>query len=101
MVAKSKLKAGAYYYFVLYEDRDLTVPVIETLRFKREVTEGDVEEKSFLFERLGESEPKQCRLTEDLLHTVFEFDGLVTELEANRQAQREGRPYEPLRPEES
>jgi hypothetical protein len=100
VIAKSKLKAGAYYFFVTYEDRDLTVPVIETLRFKKEVSENGAEEKVLLFDRLGESDPKQCRLTEDLLHTVFEFDGLVTELEANRQAQREGKPYEPLPPEE-
>ena len=100
MVAKNKLKAGAYYYFVLYEDHELTVPVIETLRFKKEVTGNGAGEKLFLFDRLGETEPKQSRLTEDLLHTVFEFDDLVTELEANRQAQREGRVYEPSRPEE-
>jgi hypothetical protein len=101
VVAKKKLKPGAYYYFVLYEDRDLTVPVIETLRFKKEVTGNGAEETAFLFERLGETEPKQSRLTQDLLHTVFEFDGLVTELEANRQAQREGRVYEPSQPEET
>ena len=100
MVAKTKLKAGAYYYFVLYEDRDLTVPVIETLQFKKEVAGDGAEEVAFLFDRMGEAEPKQSRLTEDLLHTVFEFDELVTELEANRRAQREGRVYEPSRPEE-
>jgi hypothetical protein len=44
VVARKKLKLGAYYYFVLYEDRDLTVPIIETLRFKREVTETGAEE---------------------------------------------------------
>jgi hypothetical protein len=100
VIAKSKLKVGAYYYFVTYEDSDLTVPVIETLQFKKEVLVNGTEEKLFLFDRLGEAEPKQSRLTEDLLHTVFEFDDLVTELEANRQAQREGRVYEPSRPEE-
>lgn len=71
MIAKSKLKAGAYYYFVTYEDRDLTVPVIETLRFKKEVSENGAEEKLYLFDRLGGSEPKQCRLTEDLSHCDF------------------------------
>jgi hypothetical protein len=43
----------------------------------------------FLFERVGEHEPPNCRLTEDLLETsLFDFDGLICELEANRDAQR-------------
>jgi hypothetical protein len=92
VIAKRELKVGSCYYFVTYEDRDLTIPVIETLRFKRELTEKGAD-MLLLFDRLGETEPKQCRLTEDLLHTVFEFDGLVTELEANRQAQRDGKPF--------
>lgn len=95
MVAKSKLKPGTHYYFVLYEDRELTVPVIETLRYRNEVRNDAGDGTLYLFDKLGESKPKQSRLTEDLLHTVFEFEGLVSELEANRQAQREGRPFEP------
>jgi hypothetical protein len=95
VISKEKLKVGAYYFFVTYEDRDLTVPVIETLRFKSEVSEGGRGETLFLFDRVGEHEPPQCRLPEDLLETVFEFDGLVSELEANREAQRSAKPYEP------
>ena len=94
MVSRDRLKVGAYYFFVTYEDRDLTVPVIETLRF-REVTTGGEGTDLFLFDRMGEHEPPQCRLPEGLLEIVFEFDALVSELEANRAAQRSGRTYEP------
>jgi hypothetical protein len=98
MVSKDRLQRGAYYYFVTYEDRALTVPVIETLCFTNEDS-GDQTGRSLLvFDRLGSDKPKQCRLTEELLHTLFEFDGLVSELQANLEAQRAGRPYEPKFP---
>jgi hypothetical protein len=95
VISRDKLKTGAYYFFVTYEDHDLTVPVIETLRFKSEVSENGTGATLFLFDRVSPSEPRQCRLPEDLLHTVFEFDALVSELEANREAQRAGRPHQP------
>jgi hypothetical protein len=72
--SKDELKVGAYYFFVTYEDTALTVPVIETLRFKNEVS-SDRGETLFVFDRVGEHQPPQCRLTEELLHTVYEFDG--------------------------
>ena len=95
MISRDRLKVGAYYFFVTYEDRDLTVPVIETLRFKSEVTESGTGQTLFLFDRVGEHEPPQARLPEDLLGSVFDFDGLLSELEANRAAQKAGKPYEP------
>lgn len=100
MISRERLKAGGYYFFVTYEDRDLTVPVIETLRFQNEVREEAEKGALLVFERLGNAEPQLCRLQEDLLGTVFDFEGLVSELEANREAQRAGRPYEPLPPDE-
>ena len=100
MISREKLKAGGYYFFVTYEDRDLTVPVIETLRFQSEVSQEGEMGALLVFERLGNAAPRFCRLQEDLLGTVFDFEGLVSELEANRQAQRAGRLYEPLPPEE-
>jgi hypothetical protein len=95
VISRDKLKIGAHYFFVIYEDRDLTVPVIETLRFKGEVSESETGETLFLFDRVGEHKPPLCRLPEDLLETMYEFDALVGELEANRDAQRSGKPYEP------
>ena len=88
MISRDRLKVGAHYFFVTYEDRDRTIPVIETLRFKSEVSEKNTGKTLLLFDRVGEHEPPQCRLTEDLLETsVFEFDELVSELEASRAAQ--------------
>jgi hypothetical protein len=85
VISRDKLKAGAYYFFVTYEDRNRTIPVIETLRFKSEVLEGRAGKTLLLFDRVGEHEPPQCRLTEELLETsVFEFDELISELEASR-----------------
>jgi hypothetical protein len=100
MISRERLKVGAYYFFVTYEDRDLTVPVIETLRFQKEVSENETGKTLFLFDRLGNGDPKLCRLQKDLLETVFEFEGLVAELEANREAQRAGRPYDPFVPDQ-
>lgn len=89
MISRDRLKVGAYYFFVTYEDRNRTIPVIETLRFKGEVSEKKTGKTLLLFDRVGQHEPPQGRLTEDLLETsVFEFDDLVSELEANRAAQR-------------
>ncbi len=93
-IAKGKLKIGRHYFFVTYEDRDLRVPVIETLRFRSAPRNGDAASDLFLFDRVGDGEPRQCRLPEDLLETVFEFDDLVAELDANREAQRAGRPFQ-------
>lgn len=89
MISRDRLKVGAYYFFVTYEDRNRTIPVIETLRFNSEVSEGRAGQTLLLFDRVGEHEPPRCRLTEDLLETsVFEFDELVSELEASRANQR-------------
>jgi hypothetical protein len=93
-MTRDQLKSGAYYFFLTYEDRNLTVPVIETLRFQSEVSESGTGATLFLFDRVGSSQPPQCRLPEDLLETLFDFDGLVAELEANRDAQRAGKPYQ-------
>lgn len=87
MITRDRLKVGACYFFVTYEDRDLTMPVIETLRFKSDVPGSAAGKVWFLFERVGEHEPPNCRLTEDLLETSL-FDRLICELEANRDAQR-------------
>ena len=95
MVASDKLQAGACYFFVTYEDRDLNVPVVETLRFKNRVSENDSREASYVFERIAGAGDPQCRLSEDHLETVFEFDALVSEFSARLKMQRVGAPYEP------
>lgn len=90
--SRQALKVGAYYFFVTHEDRDLTIPVIEILRFKSDVPGGESGKMLFLFERVGEHEPLNCRRTEDLLETsLFDFDGLICELKANRDAQTRAR----------
>ena len=97
MIQRSDLKVGSTYFFVTYEDRELKIPVIETLAFRSETTTTKSDEASLLvFDRFGDCEPKTCRLTEDLLTTVFDFDGLVEELAANQKAQKAGKPYEPF-----
>jgi hypothetical protein len=57
VITKDRLKIGACYFFVTYEDRKRTIPVIETLRFKSEVLESGAGKMLLLFERVGEHEP--------------------------------------------
>ena len=58
MISREKLRAGGYYFFVTHEDRDLTVPVIETLRFQSEVSREGEMGALLVFERLGNAEPR-------------------------------------------
>lgn len=51
MITRDRLKVGAYYFFDTHEDCDLTIPVIETLRFKSDVPGGESGKMLFLFER--------------------------------------------------
>ncbi|MBM0108848.1 hypothetical protein JM946_29300 [Steroidobacter sp. S1-65] len=95
MISSDKLQAGERYYFVSYEDRDASVPVVETLRFKNKTQGSDLRAPSFVFERLGHGEQRQCQLSENLLNKVFEFETLVAEFAARAGARRVGTPYEP------
>ena len=95
MISSDRLKAGTCYFFVTYEDRDPSVPVVATLRFKHKVSEGDAHATSFVFEQVGPVGPRQRRLSEDLLKEVFELDALVSEFAARPSTQRAGAPYEP------
>ena len=95
MIASDRLQTGSCYFFVTYEDRDGSVPVVETLRFKNRAPESDSRTQMFVFERVGDVGRRQCQLSEDLLKKVFEFDAMVTEFASRLGARRAGTPYEP------
>jgi hypothetical protein len=95
MVERSKLIVGTYYFYITYEDPELRVPVIETLRYMGQSNEAESGVPFHTFERIGASRsPKNCRLTEDLFTSLHDWDGLIEELVANKRAQDAGNPFD-------
>jgi hypothetical protein len=74
---------------------DLRVPVIETLKYIDPSKESKAGVPYHTFERIGVSRsPKDCRLTEDLLTSLHDWEGLVEEFAANKRAQDSGVPFD-------
>jgi len=95
MIEKAELVINDYYFYVTYEDPELRVPVIETLKYIGPSNDAEAGVPYHSFERVGElRSPKGCRLTEDLLTCLHGWDGLVEELAANRRAQVAGVPFD-------
>lgn len=97
MIDADDLRAGSFYFFLTYDDHELKVPIIETLRFVSVANSQGTDSVLYLFDRVSGTEPAQCRLPRDLFEALFDFDALVEELEENRNAQRQRIPFEPRR----
>lgn len=90
MIEPETLRAGGVYFHVNYCDRTLRVPVILTLSFIRE------EPGAWLFQRadefLAETDAGMVSLT--TLAALFDWAGLVSELNRNWEAQQKGEPFD-------
>lgn len=87
MARPNDLIPGNCYFLVGYHDRDLLIPSVETLIFRR-TEEDDNGERIWLFEEPGcsddsddgtEPEP-MLAIRDDMLYQVLDFDGLLLTL---------------------
>jgi hypothetical protein len=109
MIDGNSLQHGKCYFFLSYFDHDLRVPDIKTLIFigpDESKSVNDEEEKTlWVFQdptitygpdrsgRNMDSDAAFHRFDEDSLFSIYDWEGLIQELLANKKAQDIGKPF--------